>query len=82
MFDSIEKQRQHNYKLKYLYTINYAINNKNNEIAPYLALSEANNSRLKFLDTIYNVLDPKIKASKYGRSLQKHIANIKSGKID
>lgn len=55
---------------KYLYTINFAINNKESEIAPYLAVSEIPDASLKFLDTINKVLPPEIKASKYGKELQ------------
>lgn len=55
---------------KYLYTINFAINNKDSEIAPYLAISEISDANLKYLDTINKVLPPEIKTSKYGKELQ------------
>ncbi|HUH29374.1 DUF4369 domain-containing protein [Gelidibacter sp.] len=55
---------------KYLYTINFAINNKESEIAPYLAVTEIPDANLKYLDTINKVLPPEIKASKYGKELQ------------
>lgn len=58
---------------RYLYTINFAINNKDNEIAPYLAVSEISDANLKYLDTINNSLTPKIKSSKYGKELQELI---------
>lgn len=64
-------------KRKYLYTINYAINNKNMEIAPYLAISEIYDANLKYLDTIYTSLDKKIKKSKYGKALKKEIKSRK-----
>lgn len=57
-------------KRKYLYTVNFAINNKDNEIAPYLLLSEIQDANIKYLDTVNNVLTPEIKASKYGKELQ------------
>lgn len=62
---------------KYLYTINFAINNKDSEIAPYLAVSEIPDANVKYLDTINNALIPEIKASKYGKSLQQLIADRK-----
>ena len=58
---------------RYLYTINFAINNKDNEIAPYLAVSEIPDANIKYLDTIINSLNPEIKASKYGKELQELI---------
>ena len=57
-------------KRKYLYTVNFALTNKDLEIAPYLALSEVFDANIKYLDTIYNALEPKIKKSKYGKSLK------------
>ncbi len=58
---------------RYLYTINFAINNKDNEIAPYLAVSEIPDANFKYLDTINKSLTPEIKSSKYGKELQKLI---------
>lgn len=55
---------------KYLYTVNFAINNKDLEIAPYLALSEVFDANIKYLDTIYNSLTPKVKESMYGEELK------------
>lgn len=57
-------------KRKYLYTVNFAINNKDLEIAPYLALSEVFDANIKYLDTIYTSLSPKVKKSKYGKELK------------
>ena len=57
-------------KRKYLYTVNFAINNKEHEIAPYLALSEVFDANIKYLDTIYTSLAPKVKKSKYGKELK------------
>lgn len=55
---------------KYLYTVNYALNNKDLDIAPYLALSEVFDANIKYLDTIYTSLTPEIKKSKYGKDLK------------
>lgn len=62
---------------KYLATINFTLNNKDYEVAPYLILSEAYNSNIKYLDTVYNALAPKIKDSKYGKELESFIVNRK-----
>jgi len=66
----IDKKYDGLLKRKYLYTVNFAINNKDHEIAPYLALSEVFDANIKYLDTIYNSLAPKVKKSKYGKELK------------
>ena len=63
---------------KYLYTVNFAINNKDSEVAPYLALTEIYNARIDLLDTINNSLTPKVKNSKYGKELESFIKKIKN----
>ncbi|MCG2420411.1 DUF4369 domain-containing protein [Aequorivita sp. F47161] len=60
-------------KSKYFTTINFALNNKDYEVAPYLVLSEAYSSNVKYLDTVYNALSSKIKNSKYGKELESFI---------
>lgn len=59
---------------KYLYTINFAVNNKDSEVAPYLAISEIPDTSVKFLEEIYNALTDDIKNSKYGVQLKDLIA--------
>lgn len=62
---------------KYFATINFALNNKDKEVAPYLMLSEVYDSNIKYLDTVYNALTPKVKDSKYGKELESYIVNRK-----
>jgi hypothetical protein len=76
--DSIDKLQKRVLSSSYLATINYALNNKDYEIAPFLALSEIYNANTKYLDTIYNTLTPKIKASTYGVALKEFISQTKS----
>lgn len=54
---------------KYLATVNFAANNKDYEVAPYLMLTEVFDANIKYLDTVYKVLSPQIKESKYGNEL-------------
>ncbi|HMR15429.1 MAG TPA: DUF4369 domain-containing protein [Mariniflexile sp.] len=75
--DSIQKMSDNLLKRRYLFTVNFALNHKQSEVAPYLALTELYNAKIKFLDTINNVLTPQVKASKYGKNLQQFIDNIK-----
>ncbi|MFT7072212.1 MAG: hypothetical protein ACJAX3_001188 [Patiriisocius sp.] len=62
---------------KYLATVNFVINHNDYEAAPYLALTEIYDANIKYLDTVYTSLTPKIKDSKYGITLESFIANIK-----
>lgn len=73
----IKKETDNGLKRKYLYTVNFALNHTNSEVAPYLALAEIYNANLKYLDTINNSLTPKVKASKYGKALDKYIKSIR-----
>tara|TARA_R110000868_G_scaffold1389_23_gene10830 strand:+ start:176 stop:832 length:657 start_codon:yes stop_codon:yes gene_type:complete len=77
-FKSIQKEFDNLLKRKYLYTVNFALNNKNSEVAPYLALTEIYNAQVKYLDTINSSLTPEVKTSKYGKELQSFIDSIKS----
>lgn len=70
MYNSIEKR-------KYLYTTNFAINNKDSEASPYIAITQLYNANVKLLDTVNVSLTPKVKASKYGKKLQSFIDRIK-----
>ena len=76
--DSIDKLQKRVLTSSYLATVNYALNNKDYEIAPFLALSEIYNANTKYLDTIYNTLTPKIKASTYGVALKEFISQTKN----
>lgn len=67
--DSIEKLQNLNLKRRYLFTTNFALNNKDFEVAPYLALSEISDINLKYLDTIQKTMTPKITQSLYGKKL-------------
>jgi len=49
--------------------VNFALNNKDYEVAPYLAVSEIFDANIKYLDTIQKSLSPEVRDSKYGKSL-------------
>ena len=74
----ITKQKNNLLKRKYLYSINYAMNNADHEVAPFIALTDLNYAQTKWLDSIYNSLTPKIKESKYGKQLDVFIKKIKN----
>ena len=71
--DSIIRASNRLIKTKYSYTIQFAINNKDSEVAPYLALYEMPNANPVYIDSIYNNLTDDIKASLYGKRLSEVI---------
>jgi len=78
MLNKLLKTADNALKRRYLYTVNFALNHKSSEVAPYLALTEIYNARIDLLDTINTSLTPKIKTSKYGRQLETFIKEIKN----
>ena len=54
---------------KYLYAVNFALNNRNFEVSPFVALSEIRDVNLKYLDTIQKSMSPKVAKSLYGKKL-------------
>ncbi len=76
--DSLSQLQELNMKRKYLFAVNYAMNNKDHEIAPYIALAEVYDINVKFLDTIAKSMSPKIKESMYGKKLTQYIKALKT----
>ena len=78
--DSIElldKKFKHLVKRRYLFTTNFAVNNANTEVAPYIALTELVNANIKLLDTINVSMSNEVRLSKYGKKLERFIQDIK-----
>lgn len=73
-----EKEAENLLKRKYLYAINFAVTNKDSEVAPYVALAEIFDANTNYLDTIYNALPAHIAASKYGKQLKTYIKERKT----
>jgi len=67
--DSIEALQDQTIKRRYLFTANFAINNKDFEVSPFVTLSEIPNINLKLLDTIQQSMTPKVAKSYYGKKL-------------
>ena len=71
--DSLEQQQNRLLAGKYLATVNFAINQKDLEVAPYLMLTEAYDINPKYMDTVYQALTPRVKESYYGKKLEAFI---------
>jgi len=78
MIDSLSKQAERLVKRKYSYTIQFAMNNKHSEIAPYLALYQIPSANPIYIDSVYNGLTDAIKNSYYGKKLREVVTNRKT----
>lgn len=74
----LEKAYKKMVRRKFLFTTNFAINYKDSEAAPYIALSELFDAKLYLLDTINNSLTKRVKESEYGKRLNKFVTDIKA----
>lgn len=77
VLDSLNIRQENNTKRKYLFTANFVLNNKDYEVAPYIALSEIYDMNIKYLDTIQKSMSPKVTQSLYGKKLTEYLAKIK-----
>ncbi|RTY80768.1 DUF4369 domain-containing protein [Flavobacterium sp. LS1P28] len=75
--DSIGAKQDSNLKRKYLFATNFALNNRDYEVAPYIALSQIYDINIKYLDTIQKSMSPKVAKSLYGKQLTEYVATIK-----
>ncbi|SFF16738.1 DUF4369 domain-containing protein [Flavobacterium xueshanense] len=78
--DSLSAKQDSNIKRKYLFATNFALNNRNFEVSPYIALSEIYDINVKYLDTIQKSMSPKVAKSLYGKKLTEYIATVKNQK--
>ena len=65
----VDKQFESLLRKKYLYTINFALNNKHLEVAPYVVMSEVFDANVAYLDTVAQALRPRVRKSTYGQQL-------------
>ena len=61
----------------YAYALNFALNNKDSYVAPYIAVREVGDANVKYLDSISKMLTPEVAASKYGKELKKYLEDLK-----
>jgi len=78
--DSLTASQESNTKRKYLFATNFAINNRDYEVSPYIALSDIYDINMKYLDTIQKSMSPKVAKSLYGKKLTEFVAKVKAQK--
>ena len=70
---SLRKQAEKQNLKKYIFTINFALNNSDTEAAAYITLTELVNANVKYLDSINNSLTEKVQQSLYGKKLAEFV---------
>lgn len=75
--DSLQRLEDNILRNKYLYSVNFCLNNSDYEIAPYIAVSEIFDINVKYLDTIYNSLSESVKTSRYGKIFTQYLEEVK-----
>ena len=78
LIQKLEEDYQKMVRRRVLYTTNFALSNADNEVAPYIALTEMYDASLQMLDTVNNKLSLKVKDSDYGKRFQEYLDNIKA----
>ena len=68
--DSVNLELENLIRKKYLYTLNFSITNSENEISPYIAVSQIPDANIELLRKLYDTLTEGIKVSKYGKILR------------
>jgi len=74
--DSLVQLGDKNIYRSYAYALNFALNNKDSYVAPYIAINEVADANIKYLDSISKMLTPEVAASKYGKALKKYIEEV------
>jgi len=68
--DSLENVSNRIALRSYLYALNFALNNRDSYLAPFVACTEVSDANPKYLDSIYKALNPEVAESKYGKKLK------------
>ncbi|WP_373519792.1 DUF4369 domain-containing protein [Pricia sp.] len=76
--DSMQRLSDKNVQRGYAFALNFALNNRDSYIAPYIALTEVSDANVIYLDSIYNSLTPEVADSKYGSKLGEYLAEVKA----
>lgn len=71
--DSLAQASNKNKTRQALYSLNFALNNSQSYIAPYVILNDAQSIQTQYLDSVFNSLSQEVAASKYGKELQEYI---------
>lgn len=75
--DSLQSMEDRILLRKYQYSINFCMNNKDYEIAPFIALTEIYDANPVYLDSLRKVMPQSVLESKYGKIFSEYLDEIK-----
>lgn len=75
--DSLGKISERNQLHRHLFVLNYALHHPDSYISPYVVLSDAADTGVKYLDSIYNGLSKDVASSKYGKEMKLYIEEMR-----
>lgn len=75
--DSLSNDLDKHLKKKVGYVINFAMRNKDYEVAPFILLQQGHDANPVYLDSAYNMMPKKIQNSRYGKQLSEFIKEKK-----
>jgi hypothetical protein len=76
--DSLNNVREKNNQRGYLYTVNFAFNNADSYVTPYIAMNQLGQLGPKYLDSLSQAISPEVANSKYGKLFTEFIEEIKN----
>lgn len=76
--DSLQSLSDKNVKKGYAFALNFALNNLDSPLAPFIAINEVSDANIKYLDSIHNSMSPDVAKSKYGVRLTRLLEERKS----
>ena len=76
--DSLQQLSSRNIQKGYAFALNFALNNLDSPLAPYVAVTQVPDANVKYLDSIYGSIAPNVAKSKYGKQLAKLLEERKS----
>ena len=74
--ERLEKANENLLKRKYLFALNFAMNNADKEVAAYIGSYEVSDVIPVFLDSLYNKLSPEVQTSKYGKVFKQQLDSL------
>ncbi len=76
--NKLKKAYQKMMRKRFASTIQFALNHKDFEVSPYIAISELFDANFRYVDSINNNLSDKVKRSLYGKQLQEYVDRVKA----
>lgn len=74
--EALDQANQQLEKRRYLFALNFAMNNADKELAAYIGAYEIENIVPLFRDSLYNKLSPAVKGSKYGLIFKQQLDSL------